>query len=117
MAAISTHVLDTSRGAPAQGVAIELHLVNGTERTRLAAAVTNADGRTDSPLLSADRLEPGVYELTFHATDYFRRHGVMLSTPPFLGDVVIRVGVSDPGGKYHIPLLLSPFGYTTYRGS
>ncbi|MBM3818115.1 MAG: hydroxyisourate hydrolase [Acidimicrobiia bacterium] len=117
MAKISTHVLDTSRGAPAQGVAIELHLVIGAERTRIAAATTNADGRTDPPLVSADRLEPGVYELTFHAADYFRRQGVTLSTPPFLGDVVIRVGIADPHGHYHVPLLLSPFGYTTYRGS
>ena len=117
MAAISTHVLDVSRGMPAQGVAVELHRVSGAERTLVASAITNADGRTDAPLVAADRLEPGVYELTFHAADYFQRHGVALSTPPFLGDVVIRVGIADPGARYHVPLLLSPFGYTTYRGS
>lgn len=117
VAAISTHVLDMSRGAPAQGVAVELHRVTGLERTLIAATTTNADGRTDSPLVSADRLEVGVYELTFHAADYFQRHGLTLPAPPFLGDVVVRVGISDPRGRYHVPLLLSPFGYTTYRGS
>jgi 5-hydroxyisourate hydrolase len=79
--------------------------------------VTNADGRTDVPLLTGDRIEPGVYELTFHAGAYFRRTGTVLSDPPFLDQVVIRFGIADPAGLYHVPLLLSPYGYSTYRGS
>lgn len=113
MARISTHVLDTSRGEPARGLAVELRFC----AKLLKSAVTNMDGRTDEPLLSGDRLEPGVYELTFHAGDYFRRVGVELSDPPFLNEVVIRFGVADPAGNYHVPLLLSPYGYSTYRGS
>ena len=117
MARISTHVLDTSRGAPAQGIAVELHLVKGAERRLMAAVTTNADGRTDAPLVSADALETGVYELSFHAADYFHRLGVTLPNPPFLGVIVIRIGIADPSGNYHVPLLLSPFAYSTYRGS
>jgi 5-hydroxyisourate hydrolase len=117
MPRISTHVLDTSRGIPAEGLAVELHLIKGAERRLMAAFVTNADGRTDAPLVSANALETGVYELSFHASDYFHRHGVPQQTPPFLGVIVIRVGIADPSGQYHIPLLLSPFAYSTYRGS
>ena len=117
MARLSTHVLDTSRGAPARGVAIELHVVADGERRLVATAVTDADGRTGAPLLSGDRIEPGIYEITFGAADYFRREGVALPDPPFLGDVVVRVGLADAGGHYHVPLLLSPYGYSTYRGS
>jgi 5-hydroxyisourate hydrolase len=113
MARISTHVLDTSRGKPAQGLAIELHFCAKLVKTD----VTNGDGRTDQPLVSADRLETGVYELTFHAGDYFRATGVTLTAPPFLDEVVVRFGVADPNGNYHVPLLLSPYGYSTYRGS
>jgi 5-hydroxyisourate hydrolase len=113
MARISTHVLDTSRGEPAKGVAIDLRFCAKLVRT----AVTNMDGRTDQPLVSADRLETGVYELTFYAADYFRSAGIQLPDPPFLDDVVIRFGVADPSGNYHVPLLLSPYGYSTYRGS
>ena len=113
MARISTHVLDTSRGEPARGVAIDLHFCEKLVKT----AVTNMDGRTDQPLVSADRLETGVYELTFHAGDYFRATGVALTAPPFLDEVVVRFGVADPNGNYHVPLLLSPYGYSTYRGS
>jgi len=117
MARLSTHVLDTSRGAPARGVAIEVHVVANGGRRLVATAVTDADGRTAAPLLSGDRIEPGVYEITFRAADYFRREGVALPDPPFLGDVVVRVGLADAGGHYHVPLLLSPYGYSTYRGS
>ena|ERR1700728_1102002 len=113
MARISTHVLDTSRGKPAQNVVIDLRL--GVKLVK--SAVTNLDGRTDEPLVSADRLETGVYELTFHAGDYFRAAGVELSNPAFLDLVVVRFGVADPNGNYHVPLLLSPYGYSTYRGS
>ena len=113
MARLSTHVLDTSRGKPAQGLAIDLHFC----AKLVKSAVTNMDGRTDQPLISGDRLETGVYELTFHAGDYFRASGVELADPPFLDVVVIRFGVADPTGNYHVPLLLSPYSYSTYRGS
>ena len=117
MARISTHVLDISRGLPAQGMAVELHLVKGAERKLMAATITNADGRTDAPLVSGDTLETGVYELSFHAADYFHRMGITQPAPPFIGVIVVRVGIADPAGTYHVPLLLSPFAYSTYRGS
>jgi hydroxyisourate hydrolase len=117
MARISTHVLDVVRGKPAAGMAVELHLVKGAERTLLAAVTTNADGRADAPLVSADALEIGVYEFSFHASDYFYRTGMTQPAHPFLGVIVIRVGIDDPLGNYHVPLLLSPFAYSTYRGS
>jgi 5-hydroxyisourate hydrolase len=117
MPRLTTHVLDTARGTPASGIVIDLHLVEGGTRRLITAAVTDADGRTTPPLLSGDRLATGVYELTFHAAAYFARVGVQVTDPPFLGDVVIRVGIADAAGQYHIPLLLSPYGYSTYRGS
>jgi 5-hydroxyisourate hydrolase len=117
MARLSTHVLDTSRGAPAAGVELELHLLDAGDRRLVTTAVTNVDGRTDAPLLAGDRIEPGSYELRFHAGAYFERLGVHLTDPPFLDIVVIRFGISDPAGNYHVPLLLSPYGYSTYRGS
>ena len=117
MARLSTHVLDTSHGIAASGVAIELHHVADGTRRLIATAVTGDDGRTPAPLLSGERIDTGVYELTFHASDYFRRAGVRLADPPFLDEVVVRVGIADANGHYHVPLLLSPYGYTTYRGS
>jgi 5-hydroxyisourate hydrolase len=117
MARLSTHVLDTSRGRPAAGISIELHGIAGAGRTRLATAVTNADGRTDVPLLAADRLEVGTYELIFHVGDYLRRVASDLPDPLFLDDVVVRVGIAEPDGNYHIPLLLAPHGYSVYRGA
>jgi 5-hydroxyisourate hydrolase len=117
MPRLSTHVLDTSRGIPASGVAIDLHVIEDGRSRLFAAAVTGADGRTTPPLLSGDRLATGIYELTFHAAAYFARMGVALTDPPFLGDVVIRIGIADAAGHYHVPLLLSPYGYSTYRGS
>ncbi len=110
-------MLDLARGTPAEGVAVELHLVTGAERRLIAAATTNKDGRTASPLAGDEKLERGIYELTFHAADYFHRIGVTMTDPPFLGVVIIRIGISDPAGTYHVPLLLSPYGYSTYRGS
>jgi 5-hydroxyisourate hydrolase len=117
MARFSTHVLDTSRGTPAAGIPVELHLLADGQRRLLATAVTNADGRTDSPLLTGERLEVGVYELTFRVSDYLSRSSAAPTDPPFLGDVVVRVGIADATGHYHIPLLLSPYGYSVYRGS
>ena|ERR1051325_10319691 len=117
MARLSTHVLDTTRGTPAVGILIELHRVDGTDQRTIATAVTNADGRTEEPLLAGDHLDTGIYELVFHTTSYFRLGEAPLTTPPFIGDVVIRFGIGDPAANYHVPLLLSPYGYTTYRGS
>ena len=77
----------------------------------------NADGRTAAPLLTGDRIQPGTYELTFHAGAYFRAAGIPLTDPPFLDNVIVRVGLSDGSGNYHVPLLLSPYGYSTYRGT
>jgi len=117
MGRLSTHVLDTSRGKPAAGIRIELAIVEGDSRRLLRSATTNSDGRTDEPLVSGSALETGVYELTFHAGDYFRASGVEVTDPPFLDDVVIRFGVADSTANYHVPLLLAPYGYSTYRGS
>lgn len=117
MARLSTHVLDTARGVPAAGVVIELHRLQGTDRESVANGVTNADGRTDAPLLAGDSLPTGVYELVFHAGAYFRRLNLPLPIPPFLDEVVIRFGIADEQANYHVPLLLSPYGYSTYRGS
>ena len=117
MARLSTHVLDTSRGMPAAGIPVELHFLDGGQRRLLATSVTNADGRTDAPLLASDRLDVGVYELTFRTRDYLSRSGAALTDPPFLDDIVVRVGIAEPTGHYHVPLLLSPYGYSVYRGS
>jgi 5-hydroxyisourate hydrolase len=110
-------VLDTARGVPASGVLVEAHMLRGSERTPVGSATTNAQGRTDAPLAAGSRFERGVYELTFHVGDYFRRAGVTTTDPPFLDRIVIRVGIADPAAGVHVPLLLSPYGYTTYRGT
>ena len=117
MAQLSTHVLDTSLGLPAGNVLVQVNIVRGGQHETLAAATTNAQGRTDSPLLARERLEPGIYELTFHVGDYYRRAGVTLTDPAFLDQVVIRIGIADAEGHYHVPLLISPYGYSTYRGT
>ena len=117
MARLSTHVLDTSRGLPAAGIAVELHFVGDGQRQLLATSVSNADGRTDAPLLAVERLQVGVYELTFRTRGYFSRSGTVLTEPPFLDDIVVRIGIAEADGSYHVPLLLSPYGYSVYRGS
>ena len=117
MAKLSTHVLDTSRGNPAQNLVIDLHALRNGERRHLKTVTTNQKGRTDEPLLSGEVLEPGVYEMTFHAGDYFRATGLELSDPSFLDEVVVRFGIADPAGNYHVPLLLAPYSYSIYRGS
>jgi 5-hydroxyisourate hydrolase len=117
MARLSTHVLDTALGRPASGLRLDLHFLDGTMRQHLKSTETNADGRTDEPLLSGQSLPLGIYEITFHAGAYLRACGANLKEPLFLDEIVIRFGVSDPDGNYHVPLLLSPFGYSTYRGS
>jgi 5-hydroxyisourate hydrolase len=116
MGRLTTHVLDTAAGKPAAGLAVELYRI-GHEEERLKVATTNADGRMDAPLLEGTALVAGVYELRFHAGDYLRSSGVSLPDPAFLDVVPIRFGVAEPAGHYHVPLLLSPYGYATYRGS
>lgn len=112
---LTTHVLDTARGTPASGLAITLHRLDGA-RTLLAETVTNADGRTDSPILPVERFATGRYELTFAAGDYLRAQG-LAGDLLFLDEIPIRFGIDDASAHYHVPLLLSPFGYSTYRGS
>jgi 5-hydroxyisourate hydrolase len=117
VARLSTHVLDLSRGGPAEAVRIELFRLEGNNRELVRTATTNRDGRTSKPLLEADSLPRGRFELVFHAGDYFAALGVALADPPFLDEVVIRFSVDPAGGSYHVPLLLAPYGYSTYRGS
>lgn len=114
---LTTHVLDTARGCPAAGLRITLHRITETGREFLAETLTNADGRTDTPILPAEQFEPGEYELTFFAGAYLDRHGPAAAGPRFLDRIPIRFGMADPDAHYHVPLLLSPFGYSTYRGS
>ena len=116
MAILTTHVLDTYHGVPAAGVPIELSRLDGDVRTRLSRATTNADGRCDAPLLSGEAFRSGRYELAFDLEAYFRGKGVALADPPFLSRVVIHVGLAA-GQKYHVPLLATPWSYSTYRGS
>ena len=114
---LTTHVLDTSRGCPAADLAITLHRINTDARVHLADRRTNADGRTDTPILPQEAFEPGTYELTFYAGDYLRGAFDDLAEPLFLDVIPIRFGILDPDAHYHVPLLLSPHGYSTYRGS
>jgi 5-hydroxyisourate hydrolase len=117
MARLSTHVLDTAAGRPAAGLRIELHALAGAERSLIKVVSTNADGRTDEPLLTGAAYRPGHYELVFHAGDYFRSRGVILPEPAFIDVVPIRFGMHEADGHYHVPLLVSPYSYSTYRGS
>ena len=115
MGRLSTHVLDTARGRPAAGIPVTLRRIapDGTPAL-LAEAVTNADGRTDAPLLAGDAVTPGTYELTFAVGAYFED---LAPGAPFLDSVPLRFAVTEPDGHYHVPLLVSPWSYSTYRGS
>jgi 5-hydroxyisourate hydrolase len=118
MARLSTHVLDTMNGRPAAGVKIALYRLDGEARRLVKEAVTNADGRTDAPLLAGDDYQPGQYELVFRIGDYFREQGgAALPQPAFLDVVPLRFGIAEADGHYHVPLLASPWSYSTYRGS
>ncbi|MCW0233855.1 MAG: hydroxyisourate hydrolase [Ferrovibrio sp.] len=117
MARLSTHVLDTMHGKPAPGVTIELYALDGDARRLVKTVTTNADGRTDAPLLAGEAYKPGQYELVFHIGDYFRGLGVALPQPAFLDTVPLRFGIAEADGHYHVPLLASPWSYSTYRGS
>jgi 5-hydroxyisourate hydrolase len=117
MAGLTTHVLDTAGGRPAAGMALELaRLDENGERQLLKTVRTNADGRTDAPLLKEYELTSGTYEIVFEVGEYFARQ-TEIPTPPFLDRVPIRFGVADPSAHYHVPLLTSPWSYSTYRGS
>ena len=114
---LTTHVLDTAAGRPAAGLSIELAAIEGATRRTIATVATNSDGRVDTPLLSGETMRPGVYELVFHAGDYLRQGGAALPEPAFLDVIPIRFGIADATAHYHVPLLISPYGYSTYRGS
>jgi len=114
---LTTHVLDTAKGCPAAGLRIVLYRVTGAGSEQIAETKTNDDGRTNSPILPADAFETGTYELVFFAGDYLRASGQAGDDPLFLDQVPIRFGMSDATAHYHVPLLLSPYGYSTYRGS
>ena len=118
MPRLSTHVLDTARGCPAAGVSLVLsRFEDGRHRTVLYETKTNQDGRTDTPLLEGDGFKVGQYEIAFHVGAYFREQGLTLPEPLFLDIVPLRFGIADPSGHYHVPLLVSPWSYSTYRGS
>ena len=114
---LSTHVLDTANGKPAPGVKLILSEVGTSARGILTETITNADGRTDAPLIGGEPLRMGTYEIAFHAGDYFRRIGTPMPAPAFIDIVPIRFGISEPEGHYHVPLLVSPWTFSTYRGS
>lgn len=117
MGRLTTHVLDTHGGRPAAGLKVELLRLEEGRLAPLCAVTTNGDGRTDGPLLEGAGLLPGRYELRFHVGAYFAARGLALPEPPFLDVVPVAFGVADPAGHYHVPLLVSPWSYSTYRGS
>lgn len=116
MGRLTTHVLDTAAGKPAAGLNIELWSLAGGGGL-IRRVITNADGRSDAPLMADGEFRPGLYELRFMAGDYLRASGAKLQEPLFLDVIPIRFGIADADQHYHVPLLLSPFGYSTYRGS
>jgi 5-hydroxyisourate hydrolase len=116
MGRLTTHVLDQAAGKPAAGLRIEVWRLDGAQHL-LKTVTTNADGRCNGALLEGEALTAGRYELRFHAGDYLRSSGVKLPDPAFLDVIPIQFGIADPSAHYHVPLLLSPYGYSTYRGS
>lgn len=116
---LTTHVLDTAQGRPAAHLTIELWRLasTGNDRRLVKAVYTNADGRTDTPLLTDEEMTVGVYELLFAVGEYFAAQAIATSAPPFLDQVPVRFGIADPTAHYHVPLLVSPWAYSTYRGS
>ena len=116
MGRLTTHVLDTALGKPGAGIAVDLYAVE-PDGGKIRSVTTNDDGRCDAPLLEGNEFKPGIYELVFHAAAYFAAQGVDLPDPPFVGDVTLRFGIADGDAHYHVPLLVSPWSYSTYRGS
>ena len=114
---LTTHVLDTARGVPAEGIRIALYQVNGNSHRKIAETVTNDDGRTASPILPQDSFKTGRYELVFFCGAYLESHGQAHGELKFLDEIPIRFAMDDADAHYHVPLLLSPYGYSTYRGS
>jgi 5-hydroxyisourate hydrolase len=117
MGRLTTHVLDTARGRPAAGMRIELYWLEAGGRHLIGDIHTNEDGRADRPLLDGDACRAGQYELLFHAGDYYRATGTAVASLPFLDEVPVRFGIADASAHYHVPLLLTPWSYATYRGS
>ena len=117
MGKLSTHVLDIAHGKPGVGVAVELYAVGPHGRTLVKTALTNDDGRCGAPLLEGETMAPGRYELVFGAGDYFAGQGVELPSPRFIDRVTLAFGIADAGQNYHVPLVVSPWSYSTYRGS
>ena len=117
MGGISMHVLDLTAGRPAAGMRVAFSMLQADTWVRLATLTTNADGRSDQPLLTPDTMRTGRYELAFGVADYFRAAGAAIPDPPFLDEVVVRFGIADRSAHYHVPLLCTPWSYTTYRGN
>ena len=117
MGRLTTHVLDTTHGLPGAEIKVELYKVSEDSTEKMATVITNSDGRTDAPILAGNDFRPGKYQLVFYVADYYRSKGVELDGVPFLDDVVIRFGLDDPEAHYHVPLLVSPYSFSTYRGS
>jgi 5-hydroxyisourate hydrolase len=114
---LTTHMLDVSSGKPAEGVRIDFASLDGETYRFIRTVHTNADGRNAEPLLTPETMKIGQYQLTFHIAEYFTKLGTILPTPPFLDKAVIQFGIADAESHYHVPLLASPWSYTTYRGS
>ncbi len=117
MGHLSTHVLDTAHGCPAAGMRVTLQRITASGAVTLKTVTLNADGRADGPLLSAAEMTVGAHRLLFDVAPYFRSRGVELPEPPFIGVVQLDFGIADAQGRYHVPLLVSPYSYSTYRGS
>lgn len=117
MGKLTTHILDTATGKPGKGITIQLYFLQEDSWELIKETISNEDGRCGSPLLEGDALKLGQYELVFHAGAYFDAMGLDLSEPKFLDEIVIRFGVPDAKEHYHVPLLVSPYSYSTYRGS
>ncbi|MBO6825882.1 MAG: hydroxyisourate hydrolase [Sneathiella sp.] len=117
MGKLTTHILDTRSGKPGQNILIQLYFLKDESWELLKEVRSNDDGRCDGPLLEGDGFKTGQYELVFHAGDYFEAEGIDLPEPKFLDEIVLRFGISDAAEHYHVPLLVSPFSYSTYRGS
>lgn len=117
MGKLSTHVLDITQGKPGAGVKVKLFRVEGSTKVLLKTDTTNQDGRCETPLLSSGEMAAGIYELVFAAGDYFAGQGHALPEPRFVDEVVIAFGIADPEANYHVPIVVSPWAYSTYRGS